>query len=140
MQSISKVAVWGNTNNTIFPDLRNASIDGISAVKILEKSWIYGEYHARVQNRSNDIVKLRVFGAAASYSSAVIDHMRDWLYGSNEWHSMGIKSDKYRGIIPEGLVFSMPVTTANGKYSVVEGISFDDEQANLKLTKTIEEL
>ena len=34
----------------------------------------------------------------------------------------------------------MPVTTAGGKYSVVEGISFDDEEAMQKLTKTIEEL
>lgn len=66
--------------------------------------------------------------------------MRDWLYGSDEWQSMGVKSDKYKGIIPEGLVVSMPVTTKDGNYQVVGGINFDDEQANYRLTKTIEEL
>jgi malate dehydrogenase len=53
--------------------------------------------------------------------------MRDWLYGSDEWQSMGVKSDKYKGIIPEGLVVSMPVTTKDGKHQVVGGIKFDDE-------------
>ena len=39
--------------------------------------------------------------------------------------SMGVQSDGSYGI-PEGVVFSYPVTTANGSYSIVQGLAVND--------------
>ena len=55
--------------------------------------------------------------------------MRDWVKGSNEWQSIGFKSDGKLYNIPEGLIFSVPCTTANGKYKPIEGLSLDDEDS-----------
>ena len=48
VKAIQKVAVWGNINNTIYSDLSNTLINGIPAFRILDRDWIYGEYHTRV--------------------------------------------------------------------------------------------
>jgi len=37
-------------------------------------------------------------------------------------------------------MFSFPVTTANGKYKLVEGLKLDDEDSVNKIKKTTEEL
>lgn len=51
VNTVQKVAVWGNINSTIYPDIRNAEINGVPALEIVEESWMNGEYLARVQGR-----------------------------------------------------------------------------------------
>ena len=51
--------------------------------------------------------------------------MRDWWLGTqNEWTTMGVLSDGAYGV-PEGLVFGFPVTTVNGDYRIVPGLTID---------------
>ena len=63
----------------------------------------------------------------ASAASATIDAARDWLTGSAEddWVSMAVVSDGAYGV-PEGLVYSFPVTTSGGDWKIVEGLEIDD--------------
>lgn len=58
--------------------------------------------------------------------------------GSEDWLSMGIPSDGSYGV-PKGLVFSFPVTTKNGKYSIVQGLKIS-EYSQKKIDITTKEL
>jgi malate dehydrogenase len=53
--------------------------------------------------------------------------MHDWALGTpaGDWVSMAIPSDGSYGV-PEGLISSFPVTCADGKYSIVQGLEIDD--------------
>ena len=67
--------------------------------------------------------------------------MRDWVKGSSEWQSSGILTDGSQYGVPEGLIFSFPVTTSTpGKMKVVEGLSMDDELTVASIKKTTDEL
>jgi malate/lactate dehydrogenase len=54
-------------------------------------------------------------------SQAACDHMKSW-FGStpaDDWVSMGVFSDGSYGT-PEGVMFSFPVTTKEGRWSIVQ--------------------
>jgi malate/lactate dehydrogenase len=85
-------------------------------------------------------VKLRKMTSVASAGNAAMDHMRDWVMGSDEWQSISCHSEGNPYGVPPGLIFSFPCTTANGKYTIVPGISFDDEESQARIDKTVDEL
>ena len=88
------------------------------------------------------IIAARGLSSAASAANAAIDHVRDWLLGSNgKWVTMGIASDGQYGI-PKDTMFGFPVTTAGGEYKLVEGLSIDafsQERINVTLKELQEE-
>lgn len=43
---------------------------------------------------------------------------------ADDWTSMAVPSDGSYGI-PEGLIYSFPVTTTNGDYAIVPGLAID---------------
>ena len=70
-------------------------------------------------------------------ANAAIDHMRTWALGSDEgnWVSMGVYSDGSYGI-EKGLIYSFPVTCANGDWTIVQGVDVNDfSQAKMKATE-----
>ncbi len=58
---------------------------------------------------------------ALSAAAAICDHMRYWLLGTpeGEWTSMGVVSDGSYDV-PEGLIFSFPVTCQDGEWQIVQ--------------------
>jgi len=65
--------------------------------------------------------------------------MRDWALGTDgKIVSMAIPSDGSYGI-PEGLIYSFPVTCANGEYTIVQGLEVNDFSRDL-MDKTAAEL
>jgi malate dehydrogenase len=137
---IKNLCVWGNHSPTMYPDIRNATVKGKKAMDLVDRKWLNDEFTPRVQQRGAEIIKLRKFSSAASAGSAAVDHMRDWVKGSDEWQSLSFYSDGKTYGIPEGLMFSFPVTTKDGKYSLVKGLSVDDEDSQMRLKKTVDEL
>jgi malate dehydrogenase len=137
---IKQMAIWGNHSTTMYPDIRNTTVKGKKAFDLVDNTWFQSEFTPRVQKRGAEILELRGASSAASAGSAAIDHMRDWVLGSNEWQSIAYYSDGKTYGVPEGLMFSFPVTTANGKYSIVQGLKVDDEDSVNKIKKTTEEL
>jgi len=79
-----------------------------------------------VQQRGAAIIQARGASSAASAASAAIDHMHDWINGTeeNNWTSMGVMSDGSYGIA-EGIVFSFPVTCENGEYHIIQDLEID---------------
>jgi malate dehydrogenase len=82
---IQKLCIWGNHSPTMYPDVRNCSISGKPALQLIEDAWKINEFTPRVQKRGAEIIDLRGASSAASAGSASIDHMRDWVFGSQEW-------------------------------------------------------
>ena len=137
---ISQMAIWGNHSPTMYPDIRNCSVQGRKAESLVDASWIKDEFTPRVQKRGAEIIELRKLSSAASAGNASIDHMRDWVFGSNEWQSICFKTCGSLYNVPEGIMFSFPCTTAGGKYTPVTGLDLDDEISQARIKKTTEEL
>jgi malate dehydrogenase len=137
---IEKLCIWGNHSPTMYPDVRNCTIGGKSALDLIDEAWKINEFTPRVQKRGAEIIDLRGASSAASAGSASIDHMRDWVKGSNEWQSAGLLTDGSQYGVPEGLIYSFPVTSADGKFTMVEGLNMDDELTVASMKKTTDEL
>ena len=45
---VEKVAVWGNISDTIYPDISNATLDGVNAMDFLDTEWYHTEYIKRI--------------------------------------------------------------------------------------------
>ena len=82
---IQQMAIWGNHSPTMYPDVRNCTINGTAANDMIDQDWKINEFTPRVQKRGAEIIDLRGASSAASAGSASIDHMRDWALGSSEW-------------------------------------------------------
>jgi malate dehydrogenase len=140
VDSIEKMIVWGNHSPTMYPDIRFATIGGQPAPKVLsDDKWYRETYIPTVGKRGAAIIEARGLSSAASAANAAIDHIRDWVAGSNgKWVTMGIPSDGSYGI-PDGTIYGMPVTTAGGKYTLVKGLEIDAFSRE-KMDATLKEL
>jgi malate dehydrogenase len=124
--SIEKLIVWGNHSPTMYPDYRFATAGGVSLkAKINDENWNRSVFIPTVGKRGAAIIEARGLSSAASAANAAIDHVRDWLAGSNgRWVTMGVPSDGSYGI-PKDVMYGFPVTTANGEYALVQGLEID---------------
>jgi len=125
---LKKLTIWGNHSATQYPDIFHAEVGGRSAAEVVDdQAWIENEFIPTVAKRGAAIIEARGSSSAASAASATIDAARDWLHGSPEgdWVSMAVVSDGSYGI-PEGLVYSYPVTTHGGDWEIVQGLEIDD--------------
>ena len=139
-RDVRRVAVWGNHSATQYPDLSHATVRGRAATDLLDETWIRETFIPRVQRRGTEIIEARGASSAASAAHASLDHMRDWVFGTREgdWVSMAVPSDGSYGI-PEGVIYSYPVTTAEGACRVVPDLAIDDF-SRAKMDATLREL
>jgi len=124
---IRRLTIWGNHSSTQYPDLSHAIVGGKPAKTLVDQKWIEETFIPVVQQRGAAIIKARGASSAASAASAAIDHVHTWISGTGEgdWISMAVPSDGSYGI-GEGVVYSYPVTTKNGGYTIVQGLSIDE--------------
>src|SRR5688572_18162557 len=137
---IDKLIVWGNHSPTMYPDYRFATVNGQSLKdKINDADWNANTFIPQVGKRGAAIIEARGLSSAASAANAAIDHIRDWVLGTNgKWVTMGVPSDGSYGI-PEGVMYGVPVTCANGEYTRIEGLAVDDF-SRAAMDKTLAEL
>ncbi len=140
VDSIEKMIVWGNHSPTMYPDYRFASIAGQAApAAVGDEAWYRDTFIPTVGKRGAAIIEARGLSSAASAANAAIDHMRDWVLGTQgKWVTMGIPSDGSYGI-PKDVMYGFPVTCANGQYKMVEGLAIDDFSRQ-KMNATLQEL
>jgi malate dehydrogenase len=127
VNDIQRMIIWGNHSATQYPDLSHCLVSGKAAKSLVDHNWIETNFIPTVQQRGAAIIKARGASSAASAASAAIDHVRDWVRGSNagDYLSMGIPSDGSYGI-PEGVIYSYPVVCKGGHYEIVQGLSIDE--------------
>ncbi|XP_076441964.1 malate dehydrogenase, cytoplasmic-like [Babylonia areolata] len=142
---VKNVIIWGNHSSTQFPDARfaEAKIDGkyvnvYEAIK--DDAFLKGEFIETVQKRGAAVIKARKLSSAMSAAKAAADHMKDWWCGTEEGRlvSMGVFS-KGDYNIPEGLMYSFPVTITNKTWTIKQGLNID-QFARGKMDLTAKEL
>ena len=138
--AIEKLVVWGNHSPTMYPDYRFATVEGASLMhRIDDAAWNADTFIPTVGKRGAAIIEARGLSSAASAANAAIDHMRDWALGTDgKWVTMGVPSDGSYGI-PEGVMYGVPVTCADGTYTRVEGLEIDAFSRE-RMDKTLAEL
>ncbi len=141
VSDIKKMTIWGNHSATQYPDIFNAEVSGRNAAEVVDdQDWIENDFIPTVAKRGAAIIEARGSSSAASAASATIDAARDWLQGSPEgdWVSMAVYSDGSYDV-PEGLVYSFPVTTKDGTWEIVQGLEVNDFSRG-KMDATADEL
>ncbi|MBU3583068.1 malate dehydrogenase [Polynucleobacter sp. 15G-AUS-farblos] len=140
---IEKLVVWGNHSPTMYPDHRFATIDGKSVKEMInDDAWNKDVFIPTVGKRGAAIIDARGLSSAASAANAAIDHMHDWVLGTNgKWVTMGIPSKGEYGI-PAEVIYGFPVVCENGEYKMIEGLEIDEfsrERMNHTLNELLEE-
>jgi len=127
VNAVKRMIIWGNHSATQYPDISHALVDDRPAKGLVEQQWLEHTFIPTVQQRGAAVIKARGSSSAASAASAAIDHVRLWMLGTAEgdWTSMGVPSDGSYGI-PEGVVYSHPVTCKQGEYQIVQNLAVDD--------------
>jgi malate dehydrogenase len=144
VNDIDNMVVWGNHSATQYPDYRQTTIvkNGVAnnAVTLInDENWNRDTFIPTVAKRGAAIIEARGLSSAASAANAAIEHIRDWVLGTNgKWVTMGIPSDGNYGI-PEGVIYGFPCTCDNGEYTIVQGLNIDAFSREM-MDKTLAEL
>ncbi|ABE75821.1 malate dehydrogenase [Psychrobacter cryohalolentis] len=141
VNDVKKMIIWGNHSSTQYPDLTASTVNGKPALDLVDRAWYEGTYIPEVQQRGAAIIKARGASSAASAANAAIAHVRTWVMGTdeNDWVSMGVYSNGEYGIA-KGLIYSFPVTCANGDWSIVDGVDVSSDFSKEKMAATEQEL
>ncbi|MFA9948815.1 malate dehydrogenase [Dentiradicibacter hellwigii] len=139
VDSLRKMAVWGNHSPTMYADYRFCTVDGQSVKSMInDEAWNNDVFQPAVAKRGAAIIEARGLSSAASAANAAVCHIRDWVLGTDDWVTMGVPSDGSYGI-PEGIIFGFPCECKNGSYKIVQGLEID-AYSQEKLNKTLKEL
>ncbi len=141
--SIEKMVVWGNHSPTMYADYRFATSGGKPIKDLInDEAWNRNEFLPKVGKRGAAIIEARGLSSAASAANAAIDHVRDWVLGTNgKWVTMGVASNGDYGI-PQDVMYGFPVTCEGGKFTLVRDLPIDEfsrERMNLTLKELEEE-
>ncbi|PRB10348.1 malate dehydrogenase [Microbacterium sp. MYb72] len=144
VETVRRVPIWGNHSATQFPDVSHATVagmpvgDALAAIVGDVPAWLDETFIPRVAQRGAEIIKVRGSSSVASAASATIDHVRDWVRGTDDWTSAGVVSHGEYGV-PEGLISSFPVQSVDGEWRIVEGLE-PDARSRARIDASVAEL
>ena len=121
---IKKMTIWGNHSATQYPDLYTTEVGGKSAAEQVEEAWLRDTFIPTVAKRGAAIIEARGASSAASAANAALDHVYDWVNGT-EWTSSSVASDGSYGV-PEGLISSFPCRAPGGAWEIIQGVDIND--------------
>ena len=139
---VTRMTIWGNHSDTQYPDYKNARIGGRPATEVItDHAWFTETFIPTVAKRGGAVIKARGASSAASAANAIVDSLRSASFPTpgDDWFSAGVVSDGGYGI-PAGLIYSVPLRTADGKtWTVVDDVPIDEE-ARARLDASAAEL
>jgi malate dehydrogenase len=137
---IKKLTIWGNHSATQYADVFHAEANGKKVADLVGETWLEETFVRAVAQRGAAIIEARGLSSAASAANAAIDHVHAWVNGTEpgNWTSAAIVSDGSYGV-PEGLISSFPVTSANGVWEIVQGLEINDFSRS-RIQESIKEL
>jgi malate dehydrogenase len=135
--AIERMTIWGNHSATQYPDLYTTRVNGTSAAEQVEEEWLKDTFIPTVAKRGAAIIEARGASSAASAANAAIDHVYDWVNGT-EWTSSSVVSDGSYGV-PEGLVCSFPCRAVDGRWEIIQGVEVN-EFSRGKIDASVQEL
>ncbi|GAA3471647.1 malate dehydrogenase [Nonomuraea roseola] len=137
---IKNMTIWGNHSATQYPDLFHAEVGGKVAAEQVDPEWLRETFIPTVAKRGAAIIEARGASSAASAANAAIDHVHDWVNGT-DWTSAAIPSDGSYGV-PEGIISSFPVRSVGGRWEIIQGLeidAFSRERIDASVAELIEE-
>ncbi|MBI2786998.1 MAG: malate dehydrogenase [Legionella longbeachae] len=138
--AVSQMTIWGNHSSTQYPDFYNAKINGVSAAKVIDESWLKDTFVSTVQQRGAAVIKARGSSSAASAANAVITGVNHLVNDTPAGESFSMcRSSQGEYGVDEGLIFSVPCRREQGELKVVEGLTQNDYGRD-KFHATLEEL
>ncbi|APH43955.1 malate dehydrogenase [Microbacterium sp. 1.5R] len=144
VDTVRRVPIWGNHSATQFPDVSHATVGGRPVADALEAivgdvpTWLEQTFIPRVAKRGAEIIEVRGSSSVASAANATIEHVRDWVRGTDDWTSAGVVSHGEYGV-PAGLISSFPVRSVDGEWQIVEGLEVS-EWARTRIDASVAEL
>merc|ERR1712130_805877 len=129
VDSINNVYIWGNHSKTQYPDVNHAYISCPKSGKVVtslrsavnDDYWIDNTFISTVQQRGKAIIDARGLSSAASAANACLDHVRDWLCGTDgRIVSMAVYSNNNVYGIDDDVIYSFPVICDNGNWNIVK--------------------
>jgi len=141
VEEIEKFAIWGNHSATQYPDISHATLRGKPIKDLInDQKWVSDKFIPDVQQRGAAIIAARGLSIAASAASAAIDHIHDWVHGTDgKWTSMAIYADGTQYGVQKGLYYSFPVVVKKGGQYEIQKVSVD-QFSQERLDKTHAEL
>lgn len=138
--AVTQMTIWGNHSSTQYPDFYNAKINGVSAAKAIDESWLKDTFVSTVQQRGAAVIKARGSSSAASAANAIITGVNHLVTDTPAGESFSMcRSSKGEYGVDEGLIFSFPCRHEHGELKVVEGLSFNDYGREM-FDRTLDEL
>src|ERR671926_1044296 len=141
VSEVTHMVVWGNHSPTMYPDLFNARVRGERAWDVVgDEAWVADEFIPRVGKRGAEIIEALGASSAASAANAAIDHVHDWVNGTqgDDWVSMAVPSPGAYGV-EEGIISSFPCRCSGGEWEIVEGLEVP-QFSQERIDKTVAEL
>ncbi len=141
VNAVTQMTIWGNHSSTQFPDFYHAKINGKPATDVItDLNWLQNDFISIVQKRGAEVIKARGSSSAASAANAALTGVFNLTHETpaNETFSVARASQGEYGV-DEGLIFSFPCRTENGKLKVVTGLTHSDF-AKEKFNLTLDEL
>ena len=124
VEEIRRMTVWGNHSASQYPDLYTAEVNGRSAADQVDEEWLRNTFIPTVAKRGAAILEARGASSAASAANAAIDHVFDWVHGT-EWTSSSVVSDGSYGV-PDGIISSFPCRAVDGRWEIISGVRINE--------------
>ena len=138
---IAHMNIWGNHSSTQYPDFYQATINKEPVVDVInDENWLQGEFIETVQKRGAEVIKARGASSAASAANAAISTVYHLVHDTpgDERYSVCVAAKGEYGV-DEGLVFSFPCRTEQGRVRIVEGLEHHSF-AQQKIQASLQEL
>ncbi|XP_027492887.1 putative malate dehydrogenase 1B isoform X1 [Corapipo altera] len=132
---VKDVIVWGNITGSNYIDLSHAKLYGYDGAiwgpanfqrpllnMIYDREWIHSEFLSAQGSLRSRVGR----GTGMLPAHAVATVLRYWYHGSppGEIVSVGVLSEG-QFCVPEGIIFSMPVSFQNGNWEVIKELEID---------------
>ncbi|GAA4064955.1 malate dehydrogenase [Nonomuraea soli] len=121
---IKNMTIWGNHSSTQYPDLFHAEVGGKIAAEQVDEAWYKETFIPTVAKRGAAIIEARGLSSAASAANAAIDHVYDWVNGT-DWTSVSLPSDGSYGVA-EGIISSFPCRSVGGQWEIIQGLEINE--------------
>lgn len=124
---INNLSVWGNHSNTIYASIENCTINGRRLIQTQSiKHWHKNHLIPLIQNRGENIIKLRGHNSTGSAAKAIVDAISSIENRKNSKQTFSIiriSGGEYG--IKKNIWFSFPCITKNKKLKVIENLSLN---------------
>ena len=139
---VTRLTVWGNHSETVFPDFRNAWVGGRPAPEVItDPDWARTVLEPYLAHRSDEVLRLRGASPAATAAQAILGTVRSITTPTPFERHFGaaVVSDGSYGV-PRGVIFGFPLRTEDGRsWSIVQGL-YHDAYARERIAQNIAEL